>query len=284
PVFAPVSASTNLALLLRIPYCFACLGPTTCTCGGRGEGGRASWSEERAIEHAVPRQGTATNHWTLATAVAGLVCALAAAFAPYAQATPNLARAWGFNKDGQLGDGSTESSATPVAVSGLLGVTAVAGGSRHSLALMEDGTVKAWGGNAEGQLGDGGSEASDVPVDVRGLSGVTAVSAGFRHAIALLSNGTVMAWGENEYGQLGDGTEADSAWPVPVRNLSAVTSISAGNSHSVALIAKGKVMAWGDNEEGQLGDGSHTGPEQCGLSPLFACSKVPVEVKGLSEV
>jgi hypothetical protein len=46
---------------------------------------------------------------------------------------------WGANDSGQLGDGTTINASTPVQVSGLTGVTAIATGSSHSLALRNDG-------------------------------------------------------------------------------------------------------------------------------------------------
>lgn len=192
--------------------------------------------------------------------------------------------AWGRNRWGQLGDGGTESSDAPVAVSGLSDVAAISAGGSFSLALLSDGTVMAWGENVHGQLGDGTTASSDLPVPVSGLTGVTAISAGFRHSLALLSGGTVAAWGENEYGQLGDGTEAQRDTPVPVSTLAGVRAVFAGERQSLALIGGGALVAWGDNEDGQLGDGDHTGPEHCGAQPIFACSKVPVAVRGLSQV
>jgi alpha-tubulin suppressor-like RCC1 family protein len=71
--------------------------------------------------------------------------------------------AWGYNGTGQLGDGTTEGpekcpttrpcSTTPVAVSGLKEVVALAAGDEHSLALLKNGEVMAWGANEHGQLG-----------------------------------------------------------------------------------------------------------------------------------
>jgi alpha-tubulin suppressor-like RCC1 family protein len=192
--------------------------------------------------------------------------------------------AWGKNSSGELGNGTTTNSDLPVAVSDLSEVAAISAGGSFSLALLKNGTVMAWGENVHGQLGDGTEENRDVPIAVRGLGGVTAISAGFRHSLALLSDGTVMAWGENALGQLGNDSEISSDVPVAVSRLSGVGAISAGHSHSLALLAKGGVIAWGDNEQGQLGNGTHTGPEQCGVPPLFACSKIPVAVSGLGEV
>src|SRR5438445_12684882 len=63
--------------------------------------------------------------------------------------------AWGDNGNGQLGNGTFTNSNTPVQVSGLGGVRAIAGGVTHSLALKSDGTGWAWGWNANGQGGNG---------------------------------------------------------------------------------------------------------------------------------
>jgi alpha-tubulin suppressor-like RCC1 family protein len=95
---------------------------------------------------------------------------------------------------------------TPVPVSGLTNVTAMAGGGLHSLALLSDGTVMAWGYNGYGQLGDGTFDTRTAPVPVSGLVDVTALAGGDFHNLALLLDGTLMAWGYNNSGQLGNGT------------------------------------------------------------------------------
>ncbi len=184
----------------------------------------------------------------------------------------SVAASWGYNLGGQLGNGTTTDTDVPGAVSGLTGVTAIAAGGNHSLALLSNGTVMAWGRNGYGQLGDGTTTESDVPVAVSGLSGVTAIAGGYEYSLALLSNGTVMAWGENGSGQLGNGTHTSSDVPVAVSGLSGVTAIAAGYWHGMALLSNGTVKTWGENDAGQLGNGTHTS------------SDVPVTVSGLSGV
>jgi alpha-tubulin suppressor-like RCC1 family protein len=204
---------------------------------------------------------------------AALACTLAIVSTSPAAGAPNGVAAWGYNASGQLGDGSTAISRVPKPVPGLSGVTAVAAGGEHSLALMPDGTVMAWGNNRAGQLGNGSTANRATPGAVSGLAGVVAIAAGKEHSLALLSNGTVMAWGSNEEGQLGGGTKATkSTSAVAVKGLSGVTAIAAGGEFSLARLSNGTVMAWGAGEEGQLGDGKRVK------------SATPMAVKGLGGV
>jgi len=177
--------------------------------------------------------------------------------------------AWGFNVNGQLGDGTMMARTTPVQVSGLgpgSGVVAIAAGN-HGLALKSDGTVLAWGGNVFGQLGDGTTVQKTAPVQVSGLgpgSGVVAIAAAGQYSLALKSDGTVLAWGSNSSGQLGDGTTTSSLTPIPATALgtTVVTAIetdrasgSTGPSTFV-LTSGGAVLGFGSNATGQLGDGT----------------------------
>ena len=168
--------------------------------------------------------------------------------------------AWGFNSGGQVGDGSTTARLAPKAVSGLSpGITAVAAGDSHNLALTAAGAVMAWGYNASGQVGDGSTVNRLMPVPVTGLgSGVVAIAAGGDHSLALKSDGTVVAWGKNDHGELGDSSTTDRTTPVAVVGLTGVKALSAGRQHSLALRSDGSVASWGLNSSGQLGDGTTT--------------------------
>jgi hypothetical protein len=149
--------------------------------------------------------------------------------------------AWGRNDYGQLGNGTNTNSNLPVPVSGLSGVTDIAGGFYHSLALKNDWTVWAWGYNNDGELGNGTNTNSNVPVQVvtslggPALSGITDIAGGGLHSLALKSDGTVWAWGRNSEGELGKGTNTNSKVPVQVSGLTGVTAIAGGGYHSLAI-------------------------------------------------
>jgi alpha-tubulin suppressor-like RCC1 family protein len=187
--------------------------------------------------------------------------------------------AWGWDISGQLGDAGTVNRQGPVQVGGsaLAGVTTIAAGSTHSLALKKsDGTVWAWGSNGSGEIGDGTTVNREAPVQLLGLSGIVAIAGGSFHGLALKRDGTVWAWGRNDAGQLGDGTTMPSTTgrptPAPVRGLSGVVAVVGGQKHSLALRGDWSVWAWGTNASGELGDGTTTD------------RLTPVRVGGLSGV
>ena len=89
-------------------------------------------------------------------------------------ATAGTVLAWGDNRQGQVtGTGPPE---------GLSGMTAIAAGLQHTVALKTDGSVLAWGRNSEGQ--------TTVPVAAQ--SGVTAIAAGGEHTVALLGGSVAL--------------------------------------------------------------------------------------------
>jgi len=104
---------------------------------------------------------------------------------------------WGYNRSGQLGDGTATENSVPVRVdqSGVLAgktVVAISAGDEHSLALCSDGTLATWGANGSGQLGDGSNNENSIPVlikqsEVLSDKTVVAVSPGDSHNLALAS-------------------------------------------------------------------------------------------------
>jgi alpha-tubulin suppressor-like RCC1 family protein len=182
-------------------------------------------------------------------------------------------KCWGYNTQGQLGDGTNTEHSIPADVYGLTsGVKGITAKESHTCALMEGGNVKCWGNNIFGELGDGTTNSRLIPFDVSGISsGTKAITAGDYHTCALSETGGVKCWGLNEYGQLGIGSTTNRYTPVDVPSMtSGISSIAAGSNHTCALTNQGGVKCWGSNYFGQLGDGT------------FVDRHSPVDVDGLS--
>ncbi len=115
-------------------------------------------------------------------------------------------KCWGWNANGQLGDGSTVDKSTSVNVVEMHSdMAAIAAGSQHTCALNMAGGIKCWGFNWLGALGDDTQTNKNTPVDVVGLNnGVAAIAAGNgHHTCALTTAGRVKCWGYNYYGPTG---------------------------------------------------------------------------------
>ena len=193
--------------------------------------------------------GTSTNR-TTPVAVTGLgnVAALAAGCAhSVALKKDGTVWAWGFNLEGQLGVSTGAiMQRTPVQIPGLAGITAIAAGNDHTLALGSDGRVWSWGKNDKGQLGDGTMTNRAAPTVVNGLGVISDVSAGQNFSLVLAATGEVSGWGQNDYGQLGSGSNQSSAVPVTTRNSDgSVFRVAAAPTSSVNTDAD-KVFSWAE--------------------------------------
>ncbi|NTW39998.1 MAG: hypothetical protein HGA44_08920, partial [Cellulomonadaceae bacterium] len=141
--------------------------------------------------------------------------------------------AWGSNANGRLGNGTTDYGATPVQVSGLTGVSAIAAGKYNGYALRSDGTLWGWGKAIN--VGNGTTSDSSVPVLIAGLADVKAVSGAVEVVSALLADGTVRVWGNGSAGQFGRGLSAASYVPAQVNALAGATAVASGYLSQYAL-------------------------------------------------
>jgi alpha-tubulin suppressor-like RCC1 family protein len=172
----------------------------------------------------------------------------------------------GNGQDGELGDGSTVSSETPVQVQGLDGgsVTTLVAAMSNGGALLSNGQYFDWGLNNEGQLGQGSvGGSSDLPVQVQLPAPVTQVAQGGSlplngQTLVMLSDGSMWAWGDGQFYQLGNGRKGVFPSPVPFSAPPGVTyaTLATGGNTSYALSTTGTVYAWGHGTAGQIGNGS----------------------------
>ena len=173
------------------------------------------------------------------------------------------AKCWGINHNGQLGNGTRESSSVPVPVTGLDGTTPertpihLAQRGSSTCAVMQDGSAACWGRNNSGQIGDGSTSDRTSPTPVSGIDGLTpatsAVSIGVQgnSTCALLEDRSVKCWGDNAHGQLGENSTIDRRTPALVAGLdgsspgSSVETLSVGLSGACVLLDSGSTKCWG---------------------------------------
>jgi alpha-tubulin suppressor-like RCC1 family protein len=182
---------------------------------------------------------------------------------------PVAVTGWGYNGDGELGNG-TATVTSAHATAGLPGtVSSISVGPDYSLALLTDGTVFAWGSNGSGQLGLGDRNPRLTPTQVPALSQVVWVAAGYDAAYAVTSSGAVYAWGADNVGQLGNGAVSGTPTlqPAVVPGLAPATSVAAGNQLALVLLRNGQVAAWGNGADGGLGNGTMTNAQ---TTPVIA--------------
>ena len=246
-------------------------------CWGFGENGELGNKEVNNISTPVDVHTSSSDDIPL-----GGIAAISVGYShTCALTTDGNVKCWGVGEDyGQLGNGATTNSSTPVDVHTSLadtnplgGIAAISSGGWHTCALTTSGGVKCWGwGELFEQLGNGATADSSTPVDVHTsladtnpLGGIAAISTGTYHTCVLTTNENVKCWGSGASGKLGNRKEENSSTPVDVHTSSAdnsplgdITAISAGAFHTCALTTTGNVKCWGYQEDyGELGNGEY---------------------------
>jgi alpha-tubulin suppressor-like RCC1 family protein len=152
--------STATAITAGFKYTCAVLADGTARCWGSnfsGELGDGTTTERHApVDVSGISTATAIAAGTF-NSTGSHTCALLA---------DRTVRCWGLNDYGQLGDGTTTTRLTPVAVPGISTATAITVGASHTCAVLADGIVRCWGSGEWGQLGDGTWTDSLTPVTV----------------------------------------------------------------------------------------------------------------------
>jgi cysteine-rich repeat protein len=212
-----------------------------------------------------------------------------------ARLSSGAVKCWGANYAGQLGNGTTTNSSTPVSMSGISNAIDVSVGGTNTCVVLQDGTircagtgytgvatipdisnaiqvsvmttstcallsghtVKCWGENSNGTLGNGSTTSSNTPVGVTGISNaVKLMHGGYSHMCALLDDTTAKCWGYNHTSQVGDGTQTNRTTPVVFdAGLSGIVDIAGGQDATCVILSTGQLKCVGYIQEG-LGDGT----------------------------
>jgi len=165
---------------------------------------------------------------------------------------------WGFNKAGQLGDGTTTERDTPVAIAPPTPLAQISCGDKHTIAIDGSGNLYTWGENVYGELGDGTRTEQHTPTLITGAPRFLQVSGGPAYSIGVGVDGLIYGWGFNYQGQLGTGDNTDRLTPTAAVGMSGVVQVAAGEFVTLALKSDGTVWSTGFGYYGQNGDGSRS--------------------------
>jgi alpha-tubulin suppressor-like RCC1 family protein len=184
-------------------------------------------------------------------------------------------RCWGYNGEGELGQGNTGyvgdgPGETTVPVVLPRPATAVAAADYSTCAVLDTGQLRCWGGNSSGELMQGNENdigndpgESTVAVVTNGLA-VLAISGGTSHYCAIYADHTLHCWGHSGLGSLGLGRTDNFGDDPGETNVghtdlggSLAVAVGAGRYHTCAVLDTGGLRCWGNNSQGELGQGGN---------------------------
>jgi alpha-tubulin suppressor-like RCC1 family protein len=216
-------------------------------CWGEGAYGALADPNLPASQHQL-RPNRSRGAWTAVAVGALHTCAIS---------TERRVRCWGYNASGELGDGTTSSSALGVDVGGTADDwLELVAGAEHMCGRRENAGLYCWGDNRHGQIPSAEiGEITSTPVHIAprfdAWSGVLAL--GLWHTCLIDEANRLWCAGANGMGQLGRGTgthfqptKLDGEW----------VDAAAGDRMTCALDPARDAYCWGNSTYGAIGDGT----------------------------
>ena len=168
---------------------------------------------------------------------------------------------WGNNGNGQLGNNTTTSRSTPVAIAGALKTFCEITGSLnafYTLAIDKNGRIWGWGTNSLGQLGDNTVIGKSTPVAIAGtLKTFCKIAAGnpggsYSVSLAIDKNNKVWGWGSTFL--MGIGVGIYYTTPLTIKGATKTFCQISGSDSTLAIDKNGRLWGWGNNLRGEIGD------------------------------
>ena len=232
PILPPASRVTGLAMAFQT------------TCALTADGKLHCWGENRTGEFG---NGTTTGSAQPVPGGGGLTFGLIAGSMGTSQmcgVTPDgTSYCWGYNVNGELGDGTTVDRYEPVPIDANIRFRVLAS-SYHTCGLSDEDIAYCWGDGLGGQLGTGSDTSALRPARVAGTTTYSHITNGMQFSCALARSGLAECWGWGV--GLGSGTGDRSVLvPTPVSGGHLFRDISASEEHVCALTQAGEVYCWG---------------------------------------
>lgn len=209
------------------------------------------------------------------------------------EAITGFAYCWGYNNNGQLGNGTSAIGWVPTLVGSSIRFSRISAGVVVTCGIEAQTSVGyCWGKG--GLIGDGTLAQRSVPTVVgRGLVRFSSISASETHVCGIeAGTGFLYCWGSNA-GELGDGTTTERLLPTLVGSGRRFSSIDTEYHLTCGIeTGTGRGYCWGKNSFGQVGDGTTTdrlvptlvGNGTLGFSSIDAGGEVACAVEAQTNV
>lgn len=156
---------------------------------------------------------------------------------------------WGYNADGRLGVGDTETRYVPTPVGTAAWKKVSISMAEHACGIQSDDSLWCWGQNSAGELGTGDTNPTTTPTLVD-AGPWEDVAIGYFSTIAIKTDGTLWAWGDL---QVLKGTTEDVLAPEQQFSTSDWKAVAMAQQNACALNESGEVHCWGQQYLGATG-------------------------------
>jgi alpha-tubulin suppressor-like RCC1 family protein len=175
-----------------------------------------------------------------------------------AMLTTNEVQCWGSNYQGQLGNGLSDKSHIPRAVTGIpssFTVKDIEMGSNHTCSVSTQGEVWCWGAHGLGRLGSAANQAALTPLRTISIgSAAIAVTAGEKHTCVVRTDSQLSCFGGNNVSQIGQSANGTvNATPTVVAGTTGAMAVASGNNHTCVITTNNALSCFGGNDFGQVG-------------------------------
>ncbi|MCJ8347799.1 bacillithiol biosynthesis BshC, partial [bacterium] len=186
---------------------------------------------------------------------------------------------WGYNGNGQFGNGQTVYYPRPSqAFKNIQEINDFSVGNDFTCVQSNLGKLFCAGANGYGQLGDNSTQRKLNAVEVLNIQNSVQIASGHSHSCSLQKNGQVFCFGRGDLGQIASKDFSHSGVAINESGLVNVSAIFTGQNHTCAILQNADVTCFGQNNSGNLllGLKNHQNTPQIAAGISLGSNQAPI--------